>query len=425
MTLLHLLRLPGFADKPVPLASRLAAPVSSRLFMALLRRIRHGHLTLTTPDGNRHVFGDLHDEPGAALHLHDGRACAVILRAGDIGFAQALREQWVDSPDLVALLRLAIRNEAAVAATVHGGTLARLWFALRHRLRANTREGSRQNIHAHYDLGNPFYALWLDRTWTYSSACFDGDLQRPLADAQAAKYQRVIDTLGLRPGMEVLEIGCGWGGFAIHAARQGIRVRALTISQAQYAIAVERVMASAQGERARVELCDYRDAQGQYDAIVSIEMFEAVGEAFWPAYFATLARCLKPGARALIQSITIGDGQFEHYRASSDFIRETIFPGGMLPSPGQFATAAQRAGLDARATFAFGRDYAHTLRLWRAAFEAQLDKVREQGFDEAFIRIWRLYFAYCEAAFDEGRTDVMHFVVGRATHSSGKPALKV
>jgi cyclopropane-fatty-acyl-phospholipid synthase len=413
MTLLRLLRLPGlstrYSRRPIPLTSRLSA----RLFLALLRRIRHGHLSLTTPDGRQHVFGDLRDGAGATLHLHDWRACGAILHAGDIGFAQALREQWLDSPDLVALLRLAIRNEAAVATTLHGGTLARLWFGLRHRLRPNTREGSRQNIHAHYDLGNAFYALWLDRTWTYSSACFDGDTQRPLADAQAAKYQRVIDTLGLRAGMEVLEIGCGWGGFALHAARQGIRVRALTISLEQYALAVERVMAAALGARVKVELLDYRDAIGQYDAIVSIEMFEAVGEAFWPGYFATLERCLKPGARALIQSITIGDAQFEHYRASSDFIRETIFPGGMLPSPGQFAAAAQRAGLDARATFAFGHDYAQTLRLWSAAFEARIDAVRALGFDEAFIRIWRLYFAYCEAAFDEGRTDVMHIVVER------------
>jgi cyclopropane-fatty-acyl-phospholipid synthase len=407
MTLLRLL--PGISHRPIPLSPR----VSARVFLALLRRVRHGHLTLTTPDGNRHVFGDLHDSRGAALHLHDWRACAAILHAGDIGFAQALREQWVDSPDLVALLRLAIRNEAAAAATLHGGLFARLWFALRHRLRRNTRDGSRQNIHAHYDLGNDFYALWLDRSWTYSSAYFDGDPQRPLADAQAAKYQRVIDTLGLRAGMEVLEIGCGWGGFALHAARQGIRVRALTISQAQYALAVERVEAAAQGERVNIELCDYRDAVGQYDAIVSIEMFEAVGEAFWPDYFATLERCLKPGARALIQSITIADDLFEHYRASSDFIRETIFPGGMLPSPAQFNVAARRAGLDARATLAFGRDYAQTLRLWRASFEAQLEAVRALGFDEAFIRVWRLYFAYCEAAFDEGRTDVMHFIVER------------
>ncbi|QGZ65536.1 SAM-dependent methyltransferase [Paraburkholderia acidisoli] len=401
-----LLRLPSASHPPMPL--------SSRLFLALLRKIRHGHLTLTLPDGTRQVYGDPHDAPAATLHLHDWRACQAILRAGDIGFADALRAQWLDSPDLTALMRLAIRNEAAAATTLHGGPFARLWYALRHRLRRNTREGSRRNIHAHYDLGNAFYGLWLDPTMTYSAACFEGRPHRPLAEAQAAKYQRIVETLGLARGMRVLEIGCGWGGFALHAARLGLRVHAVTISQAQYAMTVERVMAADLGERVEVSLRDYRELEGQYDAIVSVEMFEAVGEMFWPVYFATLRRLLKPGARALVQSITIADAQFERYRASSDFIRETIFPGGMLPSPGRFVSAARLARLDAQAVFAFGRDYAHTLRLWRAAFDAHLDQVRALGFDEAFIRIWRLYFAYCEAAFDEDRTDVVHFVVRAA-----------
>lgn len=397
----------------LPSASHLPMPLSSRLFLALLRKIRHGHLTLTLPDGTSQVYGDPHDAPAATLHLHDWRACQAILRAGDIGFADALRAQWVDSPDLTALMRLAIRNEAA-AATLHGGPFARLWYALRHRLRRNTRDGSRRNIHAHYDLGNAFYGLWLDPTMTYSAACFEGRPQRSLADAQAAKYQRIVDTLGLARGMRVLEIGCGWGGFALHAARLGLRVHAVTISQAQYAMTVERVMAAGLGDCVEVSLRDYRELEGQYDAIVSVEMFEAVGEAFWPVYFATLRRLLKPGARALVQSITIADAQFERYRTSSDFIRETIFPGGMLPSPGRFVSAARLARLDAQAVFAFGRDYAQTLRLWRAAFDTHLDKVRALGFDEAFIRIWRLYFAYCEAAFDEDRTDVMHFVLHAA-----------
>lgn len=401
-----LLRLPSASHAPLPLAY-----VSSRLFLALLRKIRHGHLTLSLPDGTHQVYGDPHDAPSAALHIRDWRACQAILRAGDIGFADALRAQWLDSPDLVALMRLAIRNEAAVATTLHGGTLARLWYALRHRLRRNTREGSKRNIHAHYDLGNAFYGLWLDQSMTYSAACFDGDPQRSLADAQAAKYQRIVDTLRLKPGMRVLEIGCGWGGFALHAARLGVHVHAVTISQEQFAFAADRVMASGLRERIDLSLRDYRELEGQYDAIVSVEMFEAVGESFWPVYFDALRRLLKPGARALIQSITIDEMQFERYRESSDFIRETIFPGGMLPSPERFAHAARRARLDAEVTLAFGRDYAHTLRLWRAAFEAQLDQVRAQGFDEAFIRIWRLYFAYCEAAFDEARTDVMHFLV--------------
>ncbi|POS09083.1 SAM-dependent methyltransferase [Burkholderia gladioli] len=393
--------------------SETAQPLSAKWFLALLRRMRHGHLTLVTPEGAQLVFGDPHQAPAATLQIHDWRACRRILRSGDIGLADAYRAGWVEVPDLVALVRLALRNQDAVAPTIDGGWLARLWYALRHRLRANSRAGSRRNIHAHYDIGNAFYAQWLDPTWTYSSACFDGDPARSLEAAQAAKYQRIVDTLGLRAGMRVLEIGCGWGGFAEHAARLGIRVDALTISQEQYTFAVQRMARNGLADHAHVHLCDYRDAVGQYDAIVSIEMFEAVGQAFWPGYFATLQRCLKPGARALVQSITIDDARFDAYRASSDFIRETIFPGGMLPSPERFVAAARDAALAATPVFAFGQDYARTLHVWRDAFEARLDAIREQGFDELFIRTWRLYLSYCEAAFLEARTDVVHFVVAR------------
>jgi cyclopropane-fatty-acyl-phospholipid synthase len=388
-----------------------ATPLSTRLFLALLRRIRTGHLTLVTPEGAQYVFGDPHVQPAATLHIRDWRACRTILRAGDIGFAEAHRAAWIDSPDLAAVLRLAIRNEATIARTITGGRLAQCWYSLRHRLRMNTRAGSRRNIHAHYDLGNRFYGLWLDSTWTYSSAWFDGDAGRSLDAAQAAKYQRIVDTLGLRPGMRVLEIGCGWGGFALHAASQGIRVHALTISPQQYALAVERIAHAGLADFVNVELRDYRDVQEQYDAIVSIEMFEAVGETFWPVYFGALKCHLAPGGRALVQSITIDEARFAAYRASSDFIREYIFPGGMLPSPERFVRAARDAGMYAEPTLSFGLDYAHTLRIWHAAFDAKLDAVRAQGFDETFIRTWRLYLKYCEAGFDERRTDVMHFVV--------------
>jgi cyclopropane-fatty-acyl-phospholipid synthase len=388
-------------------------PLAAKVFVALLRRIRHGHLTLVTPEDAQLVFGDSCARPATSLRIRDWRACSAILRSGDIGLADAYRAGWIEAPDLISLVRLALRNQDAVAPTIDGGRLAQLWYALRHRLRANSRAGSRRNIHAHYDIGNAFYALWLDRTWTYSSACFDGDPARSLADAQTAKYQRIVDTLGLRAGMRVLEIGCGWGGFAEHAARLGIHVDALTISKEQYAFAVRRIAQAGLGDRARILLRDYRDANGQYDAVVSIEMFEAVGKTFWSTYFRTVERCLKPGARALIQSITIDDSRFDAYRASSDFIRETIFPGGMLPSRARFVAAARRSGLAAEPVFAFGHDYARTLRAWSEAFEAQLDAVRGQGFDETFIRTWRLYLAYCEAAFLEGRIDVIHFVVAR------------
>jgi len=388
-------------------------PASARIFMSLLRRIHIGHLVLVTPDGEQHVFGDPHAPPSARLELRDWRACAAILRAGDIGFADAYRANWVETPDLVALLVMAIRNESALPDTVSGGWLAQFWYNLRHRLRANTRAGSRRNIHSHYDIGNRFYALWLDATFTYSSALFDGHMDRSLEAAQTAKYQRIVDTLGLRAGMRVLEIGCGWGGFALHAAQQGIHVHGVTISPAQLDVARARVAQAGAAHQVSLELQDYRDVRGQYDAVVSIEMFEAVGERFWPTYFQVVRDRLAPGARALVQSITIEDARFAAYRGSSDFIRETIFPGGMLPSPRRFVRAALKAGLVAQDSLAFGRDYGETLRRWRYAFEAQLDAIRAQGFDESFVRTWRLYLAYCEAGFDQGRTDVMHFVLSR------------
>ncbi|SKC83135.1 Cyclopropane fatty-acyl-phospholipid synthase [Burkholderia sp. CF099] len=387
------------------------APLFARLFLALLDRLRVGHLVLTTPGGQQRVYGDPHAQPGAQLILHDWRACHAILQAGDIGFAEAYRARWVDTPDIVALARLAIRNEAALPRTVSGSAPARLLYGLRHWLRPNTRRRSQRNVHVHYDLGNPFYALWLDRTMTYSSALFDGDTSRSLEDAQAAKYQRIVDVLQLRAGMRVLEIGCGWGGFALHAARQGIRVHGVTISPAQYEWARERVAQAGLRDLVTIELRDYRDLRGIYDAAVSVEMFEAVGERYWPTFFTVLGRMLKPGAHALVQSITMDDSRFAEYRSSSDFIREYIFPGGMLPGAERFRAAARRAGMACVQSQSFGLDYARTLRCWHARFEENLDAVRALGFDDLFIRTWRLYFAYCEAGFVERRTDVRQFVL--------------
>ncbi|SMC26156.1 cyclopropane-fatty-acyl-phospholipid synthase [Andreprevotia lacus DSM 23236] len=390
-----------------------SAPAAARLFYTLLRNLRVGHLQLISPLGDRQLFGDAHSAPGAELRLNDWRACARILSAGDIGFAEAYRAGWVDSPDLAALLRLALQNEDALERALFGGRLSRLWFRIKHWLRPNTREGSARNIHAHYDIGNDFYRLWLDESWTYSSALFGGELSQSLAQAQAAKYQRIIDVLGLTPGQQVLEIGCGWGGFALHAAQQGIHVHGVTISPAQLEIARMRVAAAQLGRQAFLELRDYRDLAGEFDAVVSIEMFEAVGERFWPGYFEVLRRVLKPGGKALVQSITIADDRFERYRSGSDFIQQYIFPGGMLPSPARFAAVARQGGLAVQDEYAFGPDYAETLRRWRSAFEAARPAIQAQGFDDAFIRIWRLYLAYCEAGFDEGRTDVMQFLLAR------------
>ncbi|MYM39778.1 SAM-dependent methyltransferase [Duganella qianjiadongensis] len=384
-------------------------PASARLFLGLLGKLRHGHLELITPDGTRLLYGDAHSGIHAVLHVHDWRACQRVLQAGDIGFAEAYGAGWISTTELTPLLRLALRNEDALDQVLFGGLLARCWYRLRHWLRPNTRKGSQRNIHAHYDIGNDFYRLWLDQSWTYSSALFDGDYSLTLREAQRRKYQRIIDTLQLRPGDRVLEVGCGWGGFAEQAALQGIHVHGVTISPSQLAIARQRLQALGLEQRAQVELCDYRDLQGSYDAIVSIEMFEAVGEQYWPEYFRTLQARLKPGGQALVQSITIGEQHFDRYRSSTDFIQEYIFPGGMLPSIERFEQGARRAGLQPQGRHAFGRDYAETLRRWDQQCRATRPQIVEQGYDERFLRIWHLYFAYCEAAFDEGRTDVVQF----------------
>ncbi|OHX11242.1 SAM-dependent methyltransferase [Chromobacterium sphagni] len=397
------------ASQPIIL-SRPDIPAAGRALLALLSRLRHGSLKVVTPDGETLWFGAPHAQADAELALRDWRACGRILAGGDIGFAEAYRDGWLDCPDLAVLLRLALRNENALQLGELGRWAARLWHRLRHLLRVNSRRGSRRNIHAHYDIGNDFYRLWLDPSWTYSSAWFDGDYALPLADAQTRKYQRICQQLQLRPGMRVLEIGCGWGGFAEHAARLGVAVHGITISDAQLDFARRRL---ASEPLVKLEHRDYRDLSGQYDAIVSIEMFEAVGERYWSGYFDTLRRCLKPGGKALAQSITIEESRFETYRAEADFIQTFIFPGGMLPSRERFERAAHHSQLSCRNRLDFGADYAETLRRWRMAFEANLDAIRGQGFDEAFIRLWRLYLCYCEAGFDAGRIGVSQFLLQR------------
>ena len=283
-----------------------------------------------------------------------------------------------------------------------------------HLLRPNTRSGSRKNIHAHYDLGNEFYRHWLDGTMTYSSALFDGDNSLSLEAAQDAKYERILQVLDPRPGERILETGCGWGGFAEYVARtRGVAVHGITVSQAQLAHAQARI--DRQGLDALVDLSftDYRDVAGSYDYVVSIEMFEAVGERFWPTYFRSVHDCLKPRGRALIQTITIADDAFAAYRRSSDFIRQYIFPGGMLPCPSRLDELTTAAGLDTKSSLAFGPDYAETLKRWRQSFDAATQQVERMGFDHSFRQIWRFYLCYCEAGFRAGRTDVMQIELQR------------
>ena len=391
------------------------APAPARPVFALLRQLRHGTLDVQLPDGSQARFGP-GGEPQAQLRLADWRVCAAALKSGDIGFAETFIDGGWTSPDLPALLRLFIANRDAVEQVIYGRWWGVLAYRLKHLLQRNSRRGSRKNIHAHYDIGNSFYRLWLDETMTYSSALFGGRLEQGLPEAQRAKFRRALDECRVQPGDRVLEIGCGWGALAEEAAcRRGARVTGVTLSTEQLDYARERLARAGAAQQADLRLQDYRDiTDAPFDAIVSIEMFEAVGQAYWKSFFDCVRERLKPGGRACIQTITIRDDLFERYARSTDFIQQYIFPGGMLPSAEAFRAEAQRAGLAVERELAFGRDYAETLRRWRVDFLAQDAQVRRLGFDVRFQRIWEFYLAYCEAAFDTGNTDVVQFTLRHA-----------
>jgi cyclopropane-fatty-acyl-phospholipid synthase len=389
-------------------------PWVAKLLFRMLAKATHGALTVRLPGGATRTFtGSVRGET-AELAIRDWRALRLMLRSGDIGIAEAWRDGWIDVNDMTAFLKWCIANQEALASAFYGGRFTALLYRVLHALRPNTRSGARKNIHAHYDLGNDFYRLWLDPSMTYSSALFEGDPTRDLSEAQAAKYDRILREAQVQPGQHILEIGCGWGGLAEYAARTyGCHVTGVTISQAQLDYARVRIANAGLSDRVTLKFCDYRDIQGQYDAVVSIEMIEAVGEKFWPSYFATVYERLKPGGRAVIQGITIDDRAFATYRQTSDFIREYIFPGGMLASPERFQQEAEQAGLNWESAYAFGRDYAETLRRWRAAFERESLAIARMGFDSKFQLIWRFYLHYCEAGFDTARTDVLHMRLAR------------
>jgi cyclopropane-fatty-acyl-phospholipid synthase len=351
-------------------------------------------------------------QPQASLVVRDWRVCEAVLKRGDIGFAESYMDGHWTSNDLVSLMNVLILNRNALDHVVYGTWWGNLYYRIKHWFQGNTRKQAKKNIQAHYDLGNDFYQLWLDSSMTYSSAL--GVAQAPnLEAAQHAKYQRVLDELQLSEGAQALEVGCGWGGFAELATAEGIKVLGLTLSTEQQQYAQQRLARLGRSEQAEFCLQDYRDIQGQFDGIASIEMFEAVGEEYWPTYFAAIARNLKPKARAVIQTITIADGLFERYRRSTDFIQQYIFPGGMLPSPSVFRRQAEQAGLKVVNELAFGPDYAATLRQWRNDFMAQLDAVHQQGFDARFVRMWEFYLAYCESAFRQENTNVYQFTLVR------------
>lgn len=381
-----------------------------RILLEMAARIEVGQLSLILPDGNNHVFsGPGGAEPRAILELKHPRAVRKLMFGGENGFAEAYMGGDWDTPDLRALLRLAQVNEAALGPSINGVALARLVDRVRHRARPNSRHGSRRNIAYHYDLGNRFYALWLDPSLTYSSALFDAH-GMSLEAAQQRKIRRIAETIDLRPGQHVLEIGCGWGGFALMAAREyGCRVTAITISKAQFDHVRTRVRDAGLEDRIAVRLQDYRDVEGCYDRIVSIEMFEAVGEEHWSTFFDVVRRRLKQGGIAGLQIITIATDRFARYRRGADFIQTYIFPGGMLPSPARLANEIRRARLCLTDVHAFGKSYAETLAQWHERFQRAWPQIRQLGFDQRFKRMWAFYLAYCEAGFRTDAIDVAQY----------------
>lgn len=398
-------------------------PARARRVLNLLERLPHGQLDLEQPDGRLlHLPRPPSGAADAHCVLHDWQALERTLKSGDIGLAEGyIAGEW-DSPDLAALLRLCMANRDHVQSLVYGSWWGRLGYRLRHLLQRNTRAGSARNIHAHYDLGNDFYRLWLDPGMSYSAAWFQGRTGQALRnadlqEAQQAKLRRTLDEVRLQPGQRLLEIGCGWGGLAEAAAQEfGARVTGVTLSREQLVWGQQRMQQAGLADAVELRYQDYRDLPARhagepFDAIVSIEMFEAVGREYWRGYFQTLRDCLKPGGLACIQTITLREDLFARYLRSTDFIQQYIFPGGLLPSIPAFEQEARRAGLVVEGRMAFGRDYAETLRRWRQSFEERLETVRAQGFDERFVRIWTFYLAYCEAAFDTGNTDVVQFTL--------------
>ena len=398
-------RLPQLAGAPYVFCAAL---------QLIVRNWMIGSITFVMPSGREIFVQGAETGPDARLIVHDFRFIRRALAAGDIGFAEAYMAGEFDTPDLPDLLYVFAANWDRVHHVTMGNPLSWTINRIRHALKPNSKRGSKKNIHAHYDLGNAFYSRWLDATMTYSAARYERPGQ-PLALAQTAKYRALAETMDLQSGQSVLEIGCGWGGFAEYAAKEvGARVTAVTISQEQYNFARERMFRAGLNERAEIKLVDYRDIEGRFDRVASIEMFEAVGERYWPAYFAKINDSLAPGGRAGLQIITIKDQYFEEYRSRSDFIQKYVFPGGMLPSEERLKRVTEKAGFAWTDVARFGHDYAETLAEWHRNFDAHWSEIRPLGFDERFRKLWKFYLSYCEAGFRTERTNVIQLAMTRA-----------
>ncbi len=379
-----------------------------------LQVMKRGRIDVVLPDG-RHFRAEGPD-PGyvAEIHVHNDDLFARTIREGDLGFCEAYMDGWWSTPDLMAFMDLVHDDAEDMYDGFPGQFLVRFYEQMRFWMQRNSKTQARKNISYHYDLGNEFYSLWLDDTMTYSSAKFDTG-QQSLEAAQIEKYKSMVDQMGAQPGDHVLEIGCGWGGFAEYAARErGLKVTGLTISQEQHDYAVNRIAKAGLSDMVEIKMQDYRDETGIYDGIASIEMFEAVGEKYWPVYFDTVRERLKPGKHATLQIITVEHRRWQIYKRGVDFIQKYIFPGGMLPSPVVLRQEVEKAGLIVAKSIEFGESYSQTLRRWHETFNARWDEVAALGFDERFKRMWNFYLTSCAGTFHSGNCDVTQITVTRA-----------
>ncbi len=389
-----------------------------RYFSAVFEKVQsipRGRVDMVLPDGRR--FRAEGKEPGfvAELDIHNPDIFARLIREGDLGFCEAYMDGWWSTPDLMAFMDLVHDEADEIYDGFPGQGLVRAYERLRFWLQSNSKRQARKNISYHYDLGNDFYGIWLDETMTYSSAKFETG-QESMEAAQILKYASMVDQMGAQPGDHVLEIGCGWGGFSEYAAKErGLKVTGLTISQEQYNYAVARIAKAGLSDQVTFKLQDYRDETGVYDGIASIEMFEAVGEKYWPVYFQTLRDRLRPGKNATLQIITVQDRRWETYRRGVDFIQKYIFPGGMLPSPTVLRREVEKAGLSVARSIEFGESYSQTLRRWHETFNDRWDQVAELGFDDRFRRMWNFYLTSCAATFLSRNCDVTQITVTRSS----------
>lgn len=377
------------------------------------QKLKNGRLDFVLQDGRRFRIDGPNPGPVGEVQVHNPDVFARLVREGDLGFCDAYLDGWWSTPDLQTLMDVVHEDNEDIYDGFPGMGVVRAYERVRHWLKNNSKAQAKKNISYHYDLGNEFYGLWLDDTMTYSSALFETG-QESLEAAQTAKYASMVDQMGVKPGDHVLEIGCGWGGFAEYAAKErGLKVTGLTISQEQFTFAKDRVEKAGLSDMVEFKLQDYRDETGSYDGIASIEMFEAVGEKYWPAYFSTVHDRLRPGACATLQVILVQDRRFESYRKGVDFIQKYIFPGGMLISPSMLRQQAEQAGLMFQRSVEFGQSYSQTLRRWHDTFNGKWDQVSDMGFDDRFRRMWNFYLTSCAGAFGGGICDVTQITISK------------